>query len=59
MIDDVTLLENEDIIKDMRFPYKIDKVIQLVITSGRFSCVVDFCTYSLDAPVMEYSYPVR
>lgn len=57
MIDDVTLLENEDIIKDMRFPYKIDKVTQMVITSGRFSCVVDFCTYSLDAPVMAIFLP--
>lgn len=57
MIEDIQLLENETIIKGMRFPYKVDKVIQIVITAGRFSCMVDFRIYSLSAPAMAIFLP--
>lgn len=41
----------------MRFPYKVEKVIQIVITAGRFSCRVDFRAYSLSAPAMAIFLP--
>ena len=45
MVGDIRLLENETILKGLRFPHKIDKVTQIVVTKGRFSCIVDFRTY--------------
>lgn len=55
--DDIWLLENETIIKGLRFPYKIDRVTQIVITAGHFSCCVDFRTYELCAPAMAIFLP--
>ena len=57
MIGDIELLENETILKGLRFPHKIDKVTQIVVTKGRFSCIVDFRTYSLDAPAVAIFLP--
>lgn len=57
MVRDIRLLENEIILDGLRFPYKIDKVTQIVVTRGRFSCIVDFRTYSLDAPAVAIFLP--
>jgi AraC-like DNA-binding protein len=57
MIGEIELLENESIIKGLRFPHKIAKVTQIIITSGRFSCLVDFRSYSLEAPAMAIFLP--
>ena len=57
MVGDIRLLENETILKGLRFPHKIDKVTQIVVTKGRFSCIVDFRTYSLDAPAVAIFLP--
>lgn len=54
---DIELLENENILSGLRFPHKIRKVTHLVVTSGRFSCIVDFRTYSLSAPAMAIFLP--
>ena len=37
MLQDIELLENESILKGLRFPHKIQKVTQIVITTGRFT----------------------
>ena len=57
MVGDIRLLENETILDGLRFPYKIDKVTQIVVTRGRFSCIVDFRTYLLDAPAVAIFLP--
>ena len=50
MLQDIELLENESILMGLRFPHKIQKVTQIVITAGQFSCLVDFHMWSLKAP---------
>lgn len=55
--DDIKLLENDTIVKGLRFPHKIDRVTQIIITSGCFSCRVDFRSYSLSAPAMAIFLP--
>ena len=57
MMDDIILLENETLIRGMRFPYKITMVTQIVITAGCFSCLVDFRRYSLTAPAIAIFLP--
>lgn len=57
MIDDLQLLENESIIRNIRFPHRIEKVTQIVITAGKFSCLVDFRNYTLEAPAMAIFLP--
>lgn len=57
MVGEIELLENENIVKGLRFPYKIRRVTQIVITAGHFSCIVDFRTYSLSAPAMAIFLP--
>lgn len=57
MIGEIELLENETIIKGLRFPHKIAKVTQIVITAGRFSSLVDFRSYILEAPAMALFLP--
>lgn len=57
MLEDIQLLENETIIRGLHFPYKIEKVTQIVISSGHFSCLVDFRSYSLKAPAMAIFLP--
>lgn len=57
MLKDIELLENESILKGLRFPHKIRRVTQIVITSGRFSCMVDFRTWSLSAPAVALFLP--
>ena len=57
MVRDIRLLENETILDGLHFPYKIDKVTQIVVTRGRFSCIVDLRTYSLDAPAVALFLP--
>lgn len=55
--EDIVLLENETLIKGLRFPHKIDRVTQIVITAGSFSCRVDFRNYMLSAPAMAIFLP--
>ncbi|MBQ8811327.1 MAG: hypothetical protein IJZ70_03325, partial [Bacteroidales bacterium] len=57
MLQDIELLENESILKGLRFPHKIQKVTQIVITAGRFSCLVDFHMWSLNAPAVALFLP--
>lgn len=56
-MEGIELLKNETILKGLRFPHKIERVTQIVITAGRFSCLVDFHTYSLSAPAMALFLP--
>ena len=57
MLQDIELLENESILMGLRFPHKIQKVTQIVITAGRFSCLVDFNMWSLKAPAVALFLP--
>ena len=57
MLQDIELLENESILMGLRFPHKIQKVTQIVITAGRFSCLVDFHMWSLKAPAVALFLP--
>ncbi len=50
-------MENESIVKGLRFPHKIQKVTQIVIKTGRFSCLVDFRNWSLKAPAVALFLP--
>ena len=57
MLKDIELLDSESILKGLRFPHKINKVTQIVITAGRFSCLVDFHIWSLKAPAVALLLP--
>lgn len=57
MLQDIELLESVSILKGLRFPHKIKKVTQIVITSGQFSCLVDFRMWSLKAPAVALFLP--
>ena len=57
MLQDIELLDKENILKGLRFPYKIQKVTQIVITAGRFSCLVNFHMWSLTAPAVALFLP--
>ena len=57
MLKNIELLENESILKGLRFPHKIHQVTQIVITAGRFSCLVDFHMWSLTAPAVALFLP--
>ena len=41
MLQDLELLESGSILKGLRFPHKMEKVTQIVITAGQFSCLVN------------------
>ena len=57
MVGGIELLENGDIIRNLRYPFKIEKVTQIVITAGGLSCIVDFRSYTLKAPAMAIFLP--
>lgn len=57
MVGDIELFENETIVRGLRFPHKIEHVTQIVITSGRFSSLVDLQYYSLETPAMAIFLP--
>ena len=57
MLQDIELFDNEDILKGFRFPHKIQKVTQIVITAGQLSCLVDFRMWSLKAPAVALFLP--
>ena len=54
---EIKLLDNDSILKGLRFPYKISKVIQVIIAEGEMSCIVDFYSYTLKAPSMAMFFP--
>ena len=54
---DIELLDDEAILKGLRFPYKVSKVTQVVIAAGEISCIVDFYSYALKAPSMAIFFP--
>lgn len=54
---DIELLNNDSILKGLRFPYKVEKVTQVVISAGEISCIVDFYSYTLKAPSMAIFFP--
>ena len=47
---DIELLDTKTIINGLRFPFKVNKVTQVVIAEGEISCIVDFFSYALKAP---------
>ena len=53
----IELLENETILKGIRFPHKVAKVTQVLIAEGEISCIVDFYSYKLQAPSMAIFFP--
>ena len=57
MLQDIELLESGSILKGLRFPHKIKKVTQIVITAGLFTCLVDFRMWSLKAPAVALFLP--
>ena len=57
MLQDIELLDGGSILKGLRFPYKIKKVTQIVITAGQFSCLVDFRMWTLKAPAVALFLP--
>lgn len=57
MVGGIELLENGNIIRGLRYPFKIEKVTQIVITAGWLSCIVDFRSYTLKAPAMAIFLP--
>ena len=57
MLKKIELLENDSILKGLRFPHKIKDVTQIVITAGQFSCLVDFHMWSLKAPAVALFLP--
>ena len=57
MLQDIELLKNESILNGLRFPHKIQTVTQIVITAGRFSCLVDFRLWSLKVPAVALFLP--
>ena len=57
MLKDIELLDGGSILNGLRFPHKINKVTQIVITAGRFSCLVDFHIWSLKAPAVALFLP--
>lgn len=54
---DIELLDNDTILKGLRFPFKVNKVTQVVISAGEISCIVDFYSYALKAPSMAIFLP--
>lgn len=54
---DIELLDNESILTGLRFPHKVNKVTQVVIAKGEISCIVDFYSYSLNAPSVAIFLP--
>lgn len=57
MLQDIELLESGSILKRLRFSHKIEKVTQIVITAGQFSCLVDFRMWALKAPAVALFLP--
>lgn len=57
MLKEIELIEDAHYLKNLRFPLKIDKVIQIVVLSGRMSCLVDLKAYSSQAPAMAILLP--
>ena len=57
MLQDIELLDSGNILKGLRFPHKIKKVTQIVITAGQLSCLVDFRMWSLKAPAVALFLP--
>lgn len=57
MVANLELLKPDTLLKGLRFPHKIAKVTHIVISEGSFSCIVDFRTYSLQAPAMAIFLP--
>ena len=57
MLQDIELMESGSILKGLRFPHKIKKVTQIVITAGQLSCLVDFRMWSLKAPAVALFLP--
>lgn len=54
---DIELLENDAIVRGMRFPHRVSKVIQLLVASGEISVIIDFKSFTLKAPSMAIFFP--
>ncbi len=54
---DIELLDSITIIDNIRFPHRVSKVTQIVITKGEINCIVDFFSYRLEAPSMALFLP--
>ena len=51
------LLDNDTILKGIRFPHKVSKATQVIIAAGENSCILDFYSYALKAPSMAIFFP--
>ncbi len=56
-MNSIEFLDKKGIITDARFPHKVSKVTQLLVTEGEISCIVDFFAYTLKAPSMVLFQP--
>lgn len=54
---DLEILDNDTILKGIRFPHKVSKVTQVIIAAGEISCILDFYSYTLKAPSMAIFFP--
>ena len=52
MVGGIELLDSTNLLSGLRYPFKFEKVTQIVITAGGLSCIVDFRSYTLKAPAM-------
>lgn len=51
-MNNIELLDNDTILAGLHFPYKVSKVIQVLVKKGEISCIVDFYPHTLKAPSM-------
>lgn len=57
MVGGIELLDSTNLLSGLRYPFKFEKVTQIVITAGGLSCIVDFRSYTLKAPAMAIFLP--
>lgn len=53
----VELFDNTGPDSGVRFPYKVESMTQILVTSGSVTCIVDFIHYSVEAPSMGLFFP--
>ena len=56
-MNEIELLDRETITSKIRFPFRVSKVTQIVVTGGEAACIVDFYSYSMKAPSMALFMP--
>lgn len=56
-MNDIELLAGDDIVAYLRFPHRVSKVTQVVVSEGEISCIVDMYPFTLKAPSMALFLP--